>query len=687
MKQIRNFGLQLAIVLVPFFFAHSSSAQAASKSDTGNNDPTRVFGTLGSLIGTSWSIGDEEVIDISWDRPDAGILIVRRGLYGRSETIVVPSSDRRSLRYVRRGVNFGDVREGVIATPAKGQFFLKISDREQENCRQAKSGIECVTLVRAGKTWKPDVNVVPAQAQKFSLIQVNAAQVAGVLSGIALLGEYPDRPEGSYDQMLGISENAANRLWANSLLETFFELWKSNGNTHLLARNPFYGHASLSLFGSVQFSGSAQTPLVGTYLNSHSSAIYRRRTVTFSVREGGSVVICTTELNGPSNRVDESIKTCSAFRLDVSGTKMLLKHYNYQYAPERSVLYSTLPVKVAPNDASSAVGRAYRSKDGRIHYFTLSGKYNSVFACTVGQTKTSVDVDPNLTKTYRINRKGDVFLVATGEALLSVPRAAYFLASQALEDARSIATSMKVAEINRRDNQAFWSGLERDMAEMTVAVQSGAFNSNTWNAAPAYFGPTSVAGGAVGDMGGVTRTSAPPMTPSQRAEYEQLQAYNLRERIYGSGGGGSNTATVARNSSSSSGSGSSSSSSQSLDVEDMQGAEARRIDREQTVAARQAKEEQAKESAAAAERASARPKPAPSSVGIVVRDDRAEIQRDAAAQREREAAAAASAKAERERDARDAAARKAAEEAARNWRPTPVPCPDGSSSCNRARPY
>lgn len=487
------------------------------------------FGTLATLVGTTWAIGDDEVVEITWDRPGVGILITRKGLYGRSETIVVPSARGNSLRYARRSMNFGDVREAIIPLPKKGSYFIKATPGEREECRQSKDRSSCSVRTLSGRSWQADVNVIPTKAQTFVLAPINAGQAQALLSKVAVMGEFPDRPDSTFHPTLGVVAIAANRSWAGDNQQAFFEIWQNGAEISLVAPMLRNGYDEPR---PVQFKGSDKVPIAGSYLASHSSDVYRRRPVTLNVREGGAAVFCTTEPNGPKNKWIESIKTCDVYRVDPSGSKLLRYHYALDMPMLRSVMTADVPHRLKSDGFAPVLGRTYRSADGKIHAFRLlNGPPPVLVAEEVSATRRgSLLFGNGIAAKYRIGQDGGVSLVATGEKMVPVPRAAFLLATQALLDEGSIATSLRVKEINRRDNAAFWSGFERDMAQMGGAVQSGAFNSNTWKASPLPFATTS--GGSVGDMGGTSYTSAPQMTPQQRAKFDELEQFKFREQIY-----------------------------------------------------------------------------------------------------------------------------------------------------------
>ncbi|MDO9370004.1 MAG: hypothetical protein Q7T68_15670 [Sphingopyxis sp.] len=501
-----------------------ASAALASPPAVDPADAKR-FGTLATLIGTTWAIGKQEVISITWDRPGFGILINRRGLYGHTETIVVPSTDGRNLRYVTRNMTFNDVREALIPVPGKGRFLVHATPGEREECRQAKSGTACTVLTATGKQWKADKSVIPVSAQSFNLAPVSAGQAAAVLAEAAKLGEFPDRPEKTYHPTLGILANIANKIWTNDYsfwpYAPFFEIWESGGTTSMVAKSP-WGQ-------TVHFKGGISIAMTGSF---HSGSgfgdVYARTPVTVRVQEGGAAVFCTSGGKGVED-------FCYRYRTDTTGKKLLAEPYGIPDQPRFVLNEFELSKDMRKSPLAAVAFKSFRSSDRSIHFFSAD-RFTFHSERMTREFRTSAAADNGILEKYRISPDGSVVWLSNGEKLVPSLRADILLAKQAKEDEGRIQTSLRVKEINRREREAFWSGFERDMAQMSVAVQSGAFNSNTWNATPFNFGMGSNTGAAVGDMGGIMHSSAPQMTPAQRVQYEELQAYKLREQIYGSSG-------------------------------------------------------------------------------------------------------------------------------------------------------
>lgn len=502
----------------------------------------RKFGTLASLIGTTWANGQEEVIDIKWDKPGEGILILRRGLYGTTETYVVPEAGGKSLRYVRLNMAFGDQLTANVPMPRTGQFFLRGTPGFREQCQQTKASVACTKLVPQGKAWVSDPAFVSLAEQAILLRPIQASAAAPILDRIGTT-QFPDRPEGSYDPSVGMIGNAIGQQWyvnhnqvngfPSSGLATY-EFAKIGQDSFLVAPNPA-GSTMHSVSDSVfafrinengQFFRSAMI---------YNGKAMVPRTTTISVREGGVAMIC-------------DMRSGDSYCIEVRSSpdsKNIIQRYLRASGSSRSnhtFQFTNAPPKISSNLQSKfsvLSGKSFISSNGNLEFLseTMTDSDNRVIT-SITFDKYGTFLNANIVEDrFEISKDGALSYKNDAESLREISRFRLFYTLSEAEKFEREQSDRNLAawskEYKRRERQEFWAGVSRNVAAMT---QSHGFYSNVDVLRPAMpvdwiASIPSPGAWAAGDMG-TFYTAAPQMTPQQRAEWDELERIKIRDQLY-----------------------------------------------------------------------------------------------------------------------------------------------------------
>lgn len=113
-----------AATAIAFSAAPSAKAfqAAAPEALISEAEAAKLFRAIAPLVGTRWNDGSSETYSISWKQPGQILLIRREGLFGTYETLVMPSADKKALRYLSHNVGAGSF--GDIVVKGSGKLLL-----------------------------------------------------------------------------------------------------------------------------------------------------------------------------------------------------------------------------------------------------------------------------------------------------------------------------------------------------------------------------------------------------------------------------------------------------------------------------------------------------------------------------------------------------------------------------------
>jgi hypothetical protein len=510
----------------------------------------RKFGTLASLVGTYWQIGNPEyhlgqtkflvveTVQIEWDRPGEGIIIKRRGSFGGTDTIVVPAPSGKSLRYARLNLTYGHQETGDLPMPKKGVFNLLKTGSLEESCRLQKRGSPICTL-----TGSSGVRFAPYQLQA-----INPQTVAQLQSEVTF--QFPDRPIGSYHPTLGLLAEASGKRWGvlgTGGMETAFVGWQDgevvSGVIDFVPR--YWIH------GVVFVSGNVAGPLQGTFPAPITKDPASRGSVVYSVLPGGIGAVCISSHDGAS---------CGQLRVSASGKHLFYDGKIYEALADTSKI---------PGFFNKHNGRYFIRQPGS--FFHLRGfedrgslsivdgawEFKSDCAFVAGQsTGNCFRGDHRFTgditgqKSFRVigedveiagerHSIGDGFLVVTKDGVElgrypEVPFAKVRLLAQARADERWIDKVTANAEYARAENRRLNEQWNRSMAGLLGQIASGEFSANTFQpSTPADWSIRSSAN--TPGFGSYTYVPVAPASPEELAKQEELARFKIREELYGNG--------------------------------------------------------------------------------------------------------------------------------------------------------
>ncbi|MEZ5708938.1 MAG: hypothetical protein R3E02_06070 [Blastomonas sp.] len=500
----------------------------------------RKFGTLASLVGTSWTMGTHSVNEIRWDRPGEDIIIRWQGLYGDQERYIVPTADGKSLRYVTRNNVYGNSYEATVPLPKKGRFYLGANAVWRLDCTIKKGAMDCTSQSPDAKQrWQP--------GGKLSVARSTPERDAALLA--ALPGQFPDRLTGQYHPTLGVLAEMVGQPWvvvskpdplpAAHWTPQLFEIFGNNDQMSLVIDGPD---------GVVMLNGSDKQQLTGTRAApnpSNPGNTYRYKLI---VDGGGAAQLCRPESYPPYAQI------CNTWRLSRDGQMALYS------IGSQNFLWRIAPM--APVDKATVLGKLHQ------RYFSFNGAVKSFQYNANGGSM--IDHVAQWEKRYCIIN------LKAREADCSGKKSPVSTTANSIQmNGRSYVLNDKTLTITEADGtKSVWNEVNRAFAELTIQdkylekeyresvrdynrnmrekreeearsaarwgqlfgqIASGAFNSNAWQPSTPAMWANGIPGGAVGDMGASRYVAAPQMSAEQRAQADELERFRIRQQIYGTG--------------------------------------------------------------------------------------------------------------------------------------------------------
>jgi len=540
----------LSLIVGVLFCAPSFAQETGGATALDPKSMERKFGTLASLVGTHWQIGNPEyflgetkfliveTIQIEWDRPGEGIIIKRRGSFGGTDTIVVPGPGGKSLRYARLNLTYGNQEMGDLPVPKKGAFHLLKTSSLEESCSLQKGNNPTCTL-----TSNSGVRFAP-----YNLQSINAPTVVKLQSEVTF--QFPDRPTGSYHPALGMLAEANRKRWGvlgTGGMEAAFVGWQ-DGEV-LSAVIDFVPRYWIQ--GAVFVSGNAAGPLQGTFPAPITKDPASRGSVVYSVLPGGIGAVCVNSHDGAS---------CGQLRTSVSGSHLFYDGKIYEALADTSKI---------PGFFNKNNGRYFLRQPGSFFHLRAIGdrgslaivdgmwEFKSDCAFFAGQStgncfrgdhrftgdiagqKSFRDIGEDVEIAGERHSIRDGFLVVTKDGVEigrypEVPFAKVRLLAQTRADDRWINKVTANAEYVRAENRRLNEQWDRSMAGLLGQIASGEFSANTFRpSTPADWSvrPTTNTPG----FGSYTYVPLAPASPEELARQEELARFKIREELYGKG--------------------------------------------------------------------------------------------------------------------------------------------------------
>lgn len=506
------------------------------------------FGSLASLVGTSWTIGKDTVNEISWDRPGEGILIRWRGIWGDRERLVAPTADGKSLRYIQRDNDYGFVDEAVVPIPGGGRFLLEAMPNDRAECAIRKDRIECTNLATdAKKKWQRTSTYVAAKS--------TPARDAALLA--ALPGSFPMRGVGRYHPTLGVLAEMAAQRW--TWVQTSAPLKPGYYSPQLL--EIYESDNSLSLMltegnNVIPLQGSRTRLLTAKVADPVNADPGRTLGYTLKVWPGGATGLCTFQTYKPY------AEQCRMWRLSKDGTLALVT----DHAGNRAFWRAIPPL---PADTAAVFrkldGRYFRTPGGFVRSFTTSrevivmasyGSHGSPYHCQLQPSASSAICGTE--KPQRLIVQPASFSIGNttylpGDKSLTVQkpdgktemwtelsRSSAELGWQEARVAAEYRSALRQYRIDMRAQRAEEQRIAERWQQTFRAIAGGAYNSPLLQpSTPADWSARLSSGSAsLPGMGGSYHVAAPMMTPQQQAQWDEVERYKIRQQIYGQSQGG-----------------------------------------------------------------------------------------------------------------------------------------------------
>lgn len=510
---------------------NASSTSGAQQGVIDAKEVAKRFGALASLVGSSWQIGTDEIVQIKWDRPGEVISIKRFGLFGPTETLVAPGATPNTLRYIRINQSFGDTLDSTAPVQKDGRFYIRATPKFRENCQKSGLSIICSRLVPSVKNWVSDVNIVSSAEKSVLLSPIDESIIPAFLSRI---GSYifPDRPEGTYNPALGMIEFASGREWFpqmpadqtdpnNPMFDLSFEVATVNGKISMSSFDP-------GRIGSrpILFQQGSDGVLRSRIVSSWDDSLFYRD-ITLVIREGGVAIMCDAASGNPR---DTQRKECSEIRVSADGNK-LLQRYLLDGATSLTFVPAVTIRSYQNNKLNIGLleGKAFEGMDGLQYYFSSLkfARNNRADRDLVIYVNGKYSHSKIIDRISLINE--NEITLNDGGKLHRVPSIKFFAHQHFSRIAEVERTHAIVQRNDQRDREAFWSGLANDI---TAVSRSNRYQSNAWTGSPVITGPATTSTNAQAGMGGVFFRAPTPMTPKQRAEWEELERIKIREQLY-----------------------------------------------------------------------------------------------------------------------------------------------------------
>jgi hypothetical protein len=131
--------------------------------------------------------------------------------FGTYETMVMPSADKKALRYLSHNVGAGSF--GDVVVKGSGKLLLESSPRRRLDCKNQNGKLHCQESTSENGRWT-------AARQRV----LSPTSEAGAKALIAKLpAQYPDLPTGSFEPTLGVL-SAMQGHWRGDTTNLFIEI-------------------------------------------------------------------------------------------------------------------------------------------------------------------------------------------------------------------------------------------------------------------------------------------------------------------------------------------------------------------------------------------------------------------------------------------------------------------------------
>ncbi|HEY6816959.1 MAG TPA: hypothetical protein VI168_15590 [Croceibacterium sp.] len=530
----------------------------------------RLFGPLAALAGSRWSRGQAEVYSIDWLDPQRVLMIRREGLLGIHETLVTPSVDGKSLRYMTRNVGAGTF--GEVQLRPGNKLFLENSPTRQLECRTRNAVLECKQKTSVAGRWQSGTDL--------SLTASDADKIAALLA--RLPAQFPDLPAAGFDARLGVLSAMEGRWYEAGVNEVLVSLGSdANGPTLQLASDgPLF---------NFMFKGPAPgAALLADTAYATEDNPHGRTPVQLVVDPTGKASACFNQ--GGRWRACYDIWLSGDRQTARLQYRVVSSPYPIDYSLGWTRYLTRVPearFNAAEHGlAASLDGRSFMTPDGQLLTIKAFGPGSAMFSWygaqelpalyCIARTTTADCTDNGSSRTsnrafsdasdhfsigetdYRLSPEGS--LTVTGQGRTQTygavsPGTAYFIRQRGA-DLEGIQRQYVLRAQTRESNQRFWARFSEGVAAIAgeygaQMANNPAFGTTDW-AARLGVAPGGAASGYSESMGSTTFVQAPPATPEQVRLQDEWERYAIREQLYGGspgasdGGGSGSIEQVAR---------------------------------------------------------------------------------------------------------------------------------------------
>lgn len=542
-----------AATAIAFSAAPSANAFQAAVPETriSEAEAAKLFRAIAPLVGTRWNDGTSETYSIAWKQPGQILLIRREGLFGTYETMVMPSADKKALRYLSHNVGAGSF--GDVVVKGSGKLLLENSPRRRLECKNKNGKLQCQESTSDNGRWT-------AAGQRV----LSPTSEAGAKALVAKLpAQYPDLPTGSFDPALGVL-SAMQGHWRGDTTHLFVEIGRD-------AKGPTV-HLGMTDVPSRSLLFRAATPggkLIADRAYPTEQNPAGRATVELAVQPSGKIQACGWQ---------GKLKFCYDIWLSADRDLALLQYRNVvsPYPIDYTLGITRLMKRLKPTRTldfgllASLDGRSFMTKSGQLFQVQHFGG-GSVFLewfgardlpltyCSGSSANNKMECTNNAENAksspkykgdgrdyfvfgdaeFRLSNDGSLIRTQGGtrEVWQAVsPGTAAFIRQRGA-DAEKVQRARNLREQTRRANARFWSQLNSSIASIaadygTQMASNPAFGTTDWSARLSNTSAASPAGYA-SSMGSSVTVALPKATPEQLRMQDEWARYQVRRELYG----------------------------------------------------------------------------------------------------------------------------------------------------------